>query len=277
MTHGRPLIRLLILCVVALSEAMRDSGSKRRRFLAATAAVGGALGVAGCLGEESGNGTGGNGSGGGSGAGGNATGTPAPTPTGDGEPVDISFEAPHGATIEATAYGDGDCGVVLVPQVNQDRGSWQHQAMALADMGHLALAIDEDPDDRPSSVRGAIRYLREEVGVSTVVLVGASSGGEAVVVANAETDATVDGTVTLSAAGGAGRASELQGRTLFVVATGDEARFVATARELHEKAPEPTELVEYDGSAHGQGLFDSAAGDDLRGRLESFLSDVCGG
>lgn len=190
-------------------------------------------------------------------------------------PRSVSFEAPHGATIEATAYGNGDCGIVLVPQINLDRGSWEPQAEMVAKMGHLALAIDEDPDNRAASVRGAIRYLREQQEISTLILVGASTGGEAVVVANAETDATVDGTITLSAAGGAGHASDLQGRSLFVVSKGDEDRFVRIARELHQGAPEPKKLVEYEGSAHGQGLFDSEHGDNLRDRIRTFVSEVC--
>lgn len=267
-------MRLLILCVVAHARDMGTPESNRRLFLTVAASVAAGAGVAGCPSDGNGNGAGTNT--GDSSDDPDATETAATTPTGDGTPDALSFEAPHGATVEATAYGDGDCGVVLVPQINRDRESWRSQAETIAELGHLALAIDEDPDDRPSSVRGAIRYLRAEVGVSTVVLVGASSGGEAVVKANAETDAAVDGTMTLSAAGGADRAGELQGRTLFVVATDDEARFVATARELHENAPDPTELVEYDGSAHGQGLFDADHGEDLRGRFERFVTDVCG-
>lgn len=188
---------------------------------------------------------------------------------------DESFEAPHGATIEATRYGDGDCGVVLVPQINKDRGSWQSQAEVIEEMGHLALAIDEDPDNRPASVRGAIQYLQADHDVSVIALVGASSGGEAVVVANAETDASIAGTMTLSAAGGQDRASELQGQSVFVVATGDDDEFVRTARGLHENAPEPKNLVEYSGAAHGQGLFESDPGDDLRDRFETFIADVC--
>lgn len=224
---------------------MDDDGPDRRRFLTATASITATVALAGC------------------------------PLLGSGE--DESFEAPHGVTIEATRYGDGDCGVVLVPQVNEDRESWRSQGETIEDAGHLALPIDEDPDNRSASVRGAIRYLREEADVSSVVLVGASTGGEAVVVANAETDQSVAGTMTLSASGGADRASELQGRTLFVVATGDEDRFVQTARDLHKGAPDPTELLEYDGSAHGQGLFDSEHGDDLRDRFETFLTDVCEG
>ena len=188
----------------------------------------------------------------------------------------VSFEAPHGATIKATAYGSGDCGFVLVPQINKDRESWQPQAEYIAEMGHLALAIDEDPDNRSGSVRAAIRYLDEQQGVSALILVGASTGGEAVVVANAKTDVTVDGMITLSAAGGADHASELQGRSLFVVSTGDEDRFVRIARELHQGAPDPKMLVEYEGSAHGQGIFESEHGDDLRDRVRTFVSDACG-
>jgi dienelactone hydrolase len=165
---------------------------------------------------------------------------------------------------------------VLVPQINTDRGSWRPQAEAIAGMGHLALAIDEDTDDRAASVRGAIAYLRGAGGVSTVVLVGASTGGEAVVVADATAGAPVDGTVTLSAAGGADRASDLRGRTLFVVSEDEEDRFVRVARELHQGAPEPTDLVVYDGSAHGQGLFASGHDEALRDRLRTLLSEVCG-
>jgi pimeloyl-ACP methyl ester carboxylesterase len=181
---------------------------------------------------------------------------------------------PHGATIEATAYGSGECGVVLVPQINLDRDSWQPQAELIADMGHLALAIDEDPDDRPASVRGAIQYLRQRHGISAIVLVGASTGGEAVIVANATTDATVDGTITLSAAGGADYASKLQGQSLFVVSEDDEDRFVRIARQLYQEAPDP-ELVEYDGSAHGQRLFTSEHGDDLRDLIRTFVAESC--
>lgn len=265
---------------------MSSDTTSRRRFLTRTVVVASALGTAGCLTAGPGDSDDGE-----SGTTADETETNTTDNSGTTEetsastddsgattesPRDVSFEAPHGAKIEATAYGSGDCGVVLVPQINMDRGSWQPQGEMLAEMGHLALAIDEDPDSRAASVNGAVQYLRQQQDVSTLVLVGASTGGEAVVVANAETDATVDGTIALSAAGGTDYASELQGRSLFVVSEGDEDRFVRTAQELHEGAPEPKELVEYDGGAHGQGLFDSDHGDDLRDRVGTFTSEVCG-
>ncbi|WP_135302352.1 dienelactone hydrolase family protein [Haloarcula amylovorans] len=258
---------------------MRDGETGRRAFLGGTVAVLGAIGLAGCLGDET------------SESDGTAIGTETAADTSTAEPTqtpaetaestpteprDVLFEAPHGATVEATAYGSGDCGVALVPQINLDRESWRPLAERIAERGRLALAVDEDPENRAASVRGAVRYLREQAGVSTLVLVGASSGGEAVLRANATTEFAVDGTVTLSAAGGTDRAADLQGRTLFVVSTGDDDRFVRTARRLHEEAPDPAELVEYDGSAHGQAILDSAHGDDLRRRMRRFIADACG-
>lgn len=260
---------------------MVNGSMSRRRLLSLTGLAAATGGFAGCLdegGDAGSDDTPTAEQAGGSGSEGTATDTSGSTSTerdSSSEPRSVSFEAPHGQTIDATAYGGGSCGVVLVPQINLDRPSWEPQATAIADRGYLALAIDEDPDDREASVRGAIRYLREEESVESVVLVGASSGGEAVVVANAKTDLEVAGTVTLSAAGGEDHAADLQGRSLFVVSKGDDDRFVRTARELHENAPDPKQLVEYEGSAHGQRIFESPNGEDLTDRIHGVIDDVC--
>lgn len=187
----------------------------------------------------------------------------------------VSFAAPTGSDVTATRYGDGDCGVVLVPQINQDRESWRHQAEWLAANGYLALAIDEDPDHRAGSVRGAVDVLHNDQGVTSVVLIGGSSGGEAVVrAAVAAPDGSVAGLVTQSAGGGAAVADHLRAPSVFVVASGDAERFVRMAHELHENAPEPTYLVTYEGAAHGQALFETH-GRDLRQRLQALLSRGC--
>lgn len=254
-----------------------DTDLTRRRLLGSGAAFGAAA-LAGCT--DGGSGT--------------STGTSTATATdGDGEPAatddggaptatpgteTVTFSSRADTEITGTLYGTGDCAVVLVPQINLDRESWRPQAERLADAGHLALAIDEDPDARAASVLGAVDHLRSERSVTQLVLVGASTGGEAVVKANAAAeDGAVGGVVALSAAGGADRAGELQGRKLFVVAEGDEDRFVQTARELHENAPDPSRLVTYEGSAHGQGLFDSPHGEDLWDELSGVVGGVCGG
>lgn len=203
------------------------------------------------------------------------TGTDSPTTA---SPETVQFQSTAGTQVTGSLYGgrDGACGIVLVPQINLDRGSWQPQAERLAGMGHLALAIDEDSNNRAESASGALRYLRGTVGVDRVVLVGASSGGEAVVRADARAETgTVQGLVTLSAAGGVDVAADLQGRKLFVVSENDDDRFVRTAKQLHEKAPEPKALKIYSGSAHGQGIFNTTHGDDLADRLFGLVEDVC--
>lgn len=190
----------------------------------------------------------------------------------------VTFRSTAGTDVTGTLYGppEGRCGIVLVPQINLDRGSWEPQADHVARLGHVALAIDEDPDNRAESALGALRYLRREVGIEQVVLVGASSGGEAVIRANARAKpGTVGGLVTLSAGGGADVAGDLQGRKFFVVSEHDDDRFVRVTRRLHENAPEPETMKIYGGSAHGQGLFETDHADDLSGRIFDLIEEVC--
>lgn len=193
------------------------------------------------------------------------------------EPRDVSFRSTDGAALEGTIYGDGDCAVVLTPQINQERGSWEPQATRIADEGYTAFAIDVDGDDYPGSVEGAIDYLRDERESEGIVLVGASIGGEASVIANARAEGElVRGVVAISPGGGADHAADLTGETLFAVAEDDDDRFVETTETLHEEAPDPTELRTYDGSAHGQGLFDTEHGDDLFEGIVGLVGDACG-
>ncbi|WP_101297312.1 dienelactone hydrolase family protein [Halegenticoccus soli] len=226
----------------------------RRRFLALAGAVS-AGAASGCLSEPS----------------------EERVPEGDTGPRNVTLPAAHGPTLDATLYGSGDCGVVLVPQIDRDRESWESEAKRLAGDGRLVLALDEDPDNRADSVLGSIRYMRGERGVSDLVVIGASSGGKAALFANAKAEpGAVDGTATLSASGGVERASDLQGRLLFVISEREHEKYVRVGRELHAKAPEPKELVTYDGDEHAQRLFSGDNAGDVRRRLDAFVSEVCG-
>ncbi|WP_129115716.1 dienelactone hydrolase family protein [Halegenticoccus tardaugens] len=191
-------------------------------------------------------------------------------------PRDVTFDAARGSTVEGTLYGDGACGVVLIPQIDRERTSWKEQAERFARRGRHVLAIDVDADDRSGSVRGAIRYMRDAQDVDRLVLVGASVGGRAAVIANAHAPSgTVDGTVTLSASGGVDHAPDLQGRLLFVISEREHEKYVRIGRELHAAAPEPKELVAYDGDDHAQRLFSGDRGDDVRRLLREFVADAC--
>jgi dienelactone hydrolase len=214
------------------------------------------------------------------------TGTPTPTETSTPDQTttaasrrDVIFETADGVALVGTTYGDGPCGVVLVPQADATRAAWAPQARRLAARGYLAFAIETaatpDTDGDPTaSVDGAVTYLREGHDVERVVLVGAGTGGEAVVaVASRRQD--VDGVVALSATGGATHAANLSGRNLFVASEGDPAHVVETTRTLGDDATVTTDVVVYEGSAHGRALFTSEHRADLHGRLRTVLRDVC--
>lgn len=189
---------------------------------------------------------------------------------------EVTFQSTADTEIEGTLYGTGDCGAVLTPQINLDRESWEQQALQLAENGYMALAIDEDEDNRPESVLGAGQYLSTEHDLQSIVFIGASSGGEASVIANTQADLdAITGVVALSPGGGTEHAADLHGQKLFVVAEDDEERFVETVEELHDQASEPKSLQRYSGSSHGQGLFDSDHQEDLLERILTLMANAC--
>lgn len=191
----------------------------------------------------------------------------------NGEPSEVIIRIDAGE-VTGTIYGSGECGVVLTPQINMDRASWEDQAVPWAEAGMLVLAIDPVEDHAPASVVAAVDYLRDE-GVEAVVLVGASIGGEASVRAAADRPDLVAGVVALSPGGGEDRAGELTGEKLFVVAEDDRERFVETTRAMYEGADEPKDLVEYESDAHGQRLFGTEHAPDLLERINALLADAC--
>ncbi len=190
------------------------------------------------------------------------------------EPRDVSFTPSSGATVEATLYRDGPCGVVLVPQVNRDRESWRPQAERLVEEGYVALPIDEGSDP-PAAVLGAVEYLRAEHGISRAVALGASTGGEAVLTAAAAEPDRIDGVVALSAAGGVAQANRLTGEKLFGVSRNGESRFVDIATEAAERASDPKQLNVYDGDAHGQQLFESPHQTELWDAIFTLTTTAC--
>lgn len=206
-------------------------------------------------------------------------GTPIGTETpqqGTGTPVpnDVVFSKPGGGEVSATIYGDGSCGIVLVPQVDMDRQSWDQYARQLAASGYQPMAIDEGEEEKAAAVTASVQYLIDERGVERVVAVGASTGGEAVVRASAESPDAVDGVVAISPAGGTDVAGDLTMPALIVVAEGDDESYVTAAEGIAAEAGENAELVTFEGEAHGQHLFESH-GEALRGRIGDFLADVC--
>lgn len=191
----------------------------------------------------------------------------------DGETADEESEE-SAPTVDGLTFGSesAPCGVVFVPQINTDRTSWTDQAESLIGEDRFGLAIDPD-EDRPRVVNDAVAHLKTNVGVDHVVLVGASIGGEAAVIAASDNE-DVDGVVALSPGGGTDHVADIRARSLFVAAEND-TEFVETTRTLHENAPEPTRLEVVSGGEHGQRLFDTEHGDDLTSWIDDVIDAAC--
>lgn len=194
--------------------------------------------------------------------------------TGTPVPDDVVFSKPGGGEVPATVYGSGNCGIVLVPQADRGRQSWDRYARQVSGDGYLAIAIDEGEERRDASVLGAIQYLREDREVERVVVIGASVGGEAALQGSAEMPADVDGIVALSPAGGAEAAADLD-LPMLVLVSEDDGDYLATAEEIVEATPGGAELVTYDGEAHGQELLNSEHSTDVQQRIADFVTEVC--
>lgn len=201
--------------------------------------------------------------------------------SGDGRPV--TFDSLDGSRPEGrgTLFGTGDCGVVLVPGSSFAEESWHPQARQLAADGRVVLTLDFTSaeyggSDTPEDVLGAVRFLRGSVGVGRVVLVGASSGGYSVLVANTRAEpGRVDGTVAIAHPDGVGLARDLHPPLLFAVSQDDDVVDAADVEATYRGSPEHKKLVTFEGETHAQGLFETRHADELLEAIREFVDGVC--
>jgi pimeloyl-ACP methyl ester carboxylesterase len=117
--------------------------------------------------------------------------------------------AADGTRIAAFVQGSASTAIVLVHQVNQDHCGWANQAAALSNK-YRVMSIDlrgygssDAPKganalDYKADVEAAVVSLRA-AGAKKIVIVGASMGASAVVVAATTINPPVDGVVAVSA------------------------------------------------------------------------------
>ena len=74
---------------------------------------------------------------------------------------------------EVLVWGDGDRGVVLSHGAAYDAASWSAQAKKIAEADATVLAVEDTSAD---SIQAAADYLKDERGVQSVSLIGASAG-----------------------------------------------------------------------------------------------------
>src|SRR5215212_403304 len=159
---------------------------------------------------------------------------------------------------EAIIWGEeGDRGVVLSHGASYDAASWEPQGQTLAENGVVALAVEETS---PFNIRSAIDYLKEEHGVESVALIGASAGASAVLRVAGEYPEEVDQIILLSATGEVSGLGEYP--KLFVASEGEG--IAERVREMADEAPgDQNEALILPGDAHAQAIFQTEEGERL--------------
>jgi pimeloyl-ACP methyl ester carboxylesterase len=211
-----------------------------------------------------------------------------PTTTSAPDSTSVTFTTQDGVTLSGNLYGTGRWGVVLSHMYPADQTSWTATAERLAGEGYLVLTYDfrgygksggsKDVALIDRDVFAAMNYLRT-AGTSDVVLVGASMGGTASLIAattfQAMSSVRLAGVATLSAPvefqglSAAAAVPTLVVPLLFIAAENDVG--AEGARQLEELSGNKGDLQIVPGSDHGTDLFSGAQADTVWGLLLDFL------
>lgn len=179
--------------------------------------------------------------------------------TGGGEPEsDTSGErVTVGDNERAIVWGEGDQGVVLLHGSAYDAASWESQGQTLGENGVVAVAVE---DLSPGSLRFAIDYLKEEYGIESAALIGASAGARPVLQVAGEAPEKVSQIILISGTGDVSGLGEYP--KLFVASEGEG--IAEEARRMADEAPgDKNEALLLPGDAHAQAIFQTEEGDRL--------------
>jgi pimeloyl-ACP methyl ester carboxylesterase len=177
----------------------------------------------------------------------------------------VTFANANGATLHGYLLGDGATGVVLANQLRVDACIWAPYAKKLAERGYRVLAFDFNSDHGSEFVAGstddgdvaaAAGFLRER-GSTSIVLLGTSRGGTAVLIAATRIQPPVAGVISLSGPisvngmDALAAVPNLAVPVLYVVSDRDRP-FAAHAQTLFDATPASLgKLVILEGLGHG--------------------------
>lgn len=200
----------------------------------------------------------------------------------------VSFKTQDGWTIHGDLYGTGARGLVLVHGGRFTKESWRPQIPEFLKAGFRVLAIDmrgfgaskvgplalATGFGSPLDVLAAVRILRSR-GVEAVSIVGGSMGADAAAGASIKAAPGEIERLVLLAGSAEEPADQLKGRKLFVC-TRDDANAAGLRlpkiRQQYERATGPKELIELEGSAHAQAIFETPQGPQLLRDILRFLT-----
>ena len=197
----------------------------------------------------------------------------------------VRFETDDGIVLTGEFRGTGTAGVVLAHAFPEDRGSWADFAELLQGKGYLTLAFDfrgygdsageRDVAEIWRDVLAASARLRAR-GADRIVLIGASMGGTASLIAASRT--TVDGVIALSAPTtfmGLSAPPEVLAAIdepkLFLAAEGD-ASAATSAQALYEQSSGAKRVEVVTGDGHGTELLEGGQTEVVRNLILQFLA-----
>jgi hypothetical protein len=189
----------------------------------------------------------------------------------------VKVAAGRGDLIQAAILGRGGTGVVLANQSDRNLCAWLPFAQWLRRAGYRVLLFDYGTAEPGLEVAAAARTLHR-FGGTQVVLVGASEGAKASIVAGARPMTPASAVVSISAERYLGGidvkswAARLRRPVLFLMAKHDPLA-AGDTRTLYRACASPSKkLVTFAGDAHGVDLLVGARGARVRGDILAFLS-----
>ena len=201
----------------------------------------------------------------------------------------VQFGVAGATNLVGVVVGTGKTGVVLAHQSRGDRCQWGDYAHELAQAGYRSLIFDfagsglsTGSDANDAAVVAAAGYLRTQ-GVDTVVLIGASMGGTAVLAAAAQIAppvaavASLSGPARFDGVDAAEAVKHLTVPVLYAVCAGDSG-FADDARTLSDATRAGTDkklLVVPNCNSHGVQLAARTGGPEataVRAAIDDFLA-----
>jgi pimeloyl-ACP methyl ester carboxylesterase len=200
----------------------------------------------------------------------------------------VAFRTDDGVVLGGWIWPGGRTAVVLSHMFGTDQSIWADLARLLAGRGYTVLTYDFRGVGRSGGrlviaevdrdVLAAVRHVRGR-GARRVVLIGASMGGTASLVAAARTP--VHGVVVLASGtqfAGLNARPHLPGLRvpkLFIVGSGDHP-FHDSARYMHRVSPPPKHLVVLPTSAHGTYMLQTPHRAAVESAILDFLRRYAG-
>lgn len=183
-----------------------------------------------------------------------------------------------GEQIIGAEFGSGTVGVVLSHEYRADLCGWAPYAAHLAGLGYRALAFDFGTDLVEDVTHAAIQLHKD--GADKVILMGASMGGTASLVAAQSSTlpiaavASLSGPAQFQGMDALSAVAHLQMPVLFLAGRQD-VTFAQDAHTLYAACVSPKKQLHiYEGNDHGTQLLQFSVAQQVQAQLDSFVSSV---